>query len=136
MKVSAFYVTKSGKVIEEKDIVKVGVETAKTVALVGCMNSTLPVLYGGMPLNGMVAHASTTEAVQSVSSIASAFDPLINTLQDLSEPFSFAFALKGLFMKMQGNESEGNKTMKNAMYGYLTVQFLPEVYDLLKLVKL
>ena len=39
-------------------------------------------------------------------------------------------------MKMQGKENEGNKVMKNAMYGYLTVQFLPEIYDLLKMIKL
>lgn len=135
MKVSAFYITKNGKLIEEKDLVKLGEETIKAVVLAGSINSVLPLIQSGLPLTGIVAQASTVGGAET-SAIADAFDPLIHTLQDLAEPFSFGFALKGLFMKMQGKESDGNKTMKNAMYGYLTVQFLPEIYDLLKLIKL
>ena len=96
-------------------------------------SAALPLVKADLPL-GLVAHASA--GVENASAIADAFDPLIATLQDLAEPFSFGFALKGVFMKMQGKENEGNKVMKNAMYGYLTVQFLPEIYDLLKMIKL
>jgi len=128
MKVSVFYITKNGKLIEEKDIAKLGGDTLKAVAMITCVNGALPLIQGSL-----VAQASTTETG---SAISDAFDPLISTLQDLAEPFSFGFALKGVFMKMQGKENDGNKTMKNAMYGYLTVQFLPQIYDLLKLIKL
>lgn len=133
MKVSAFYITKNGKVIDEKDVAKASLSIGKTVAMSACTHGALPLIQSDLPL-GLIAHAS--DGVETASAISTAFDPLIATLQDLAEPFSFGFALKGVFMKMQGKENEGNKVMKNAMYGYLTVQFLPEIYDLLKMIKL
>lgn len=133
MKVSGFYVAKNGKLVDEKDVMEAIVGVAKTVLMSTCTHAALPLVKADLPL-GLVAHASA--GVENATAIADAFDPLISTLQDLAEPFSFGFALKGVFMKMQGKENEGNKVMKNAMYGYLTVQFLPEIYDLLKMIKL
>lgn len=135
MNVSGFYVTKNGKLVDEKDVANVGVGVAKTVLMTTCTHNALALVQGGATL-GMIAHASdvatTVNGVQQTSTIATAFDPLIHTLQDVAEPFSLGFAMKGVFMKMQGKESEGNKVMKNSMYGYLTIQFLPKVYDLLR----
>ena len=116
MKVRGVYVTKNGKLVDEKDVMEVSVGVAKTVLMSTCTHAALPLVKADLPL-GLVAHASA--GVENASAIADAFDPLIATLQDL-----------------QGNENEGNKVMKNAMYGYLTVQFLPEIYDLLKMIKL
>lgn len=138
MKVSGFYVTKNGKIVDEKDAMKVSVGVAKTVLMTTCTHQAVGLIQTQLPL-GLIAHASdlnTTTAVvngtQQVSSVSVAFDPLIHTLQDVAEPFSMGFAMKGIFMKMQGKESEGNKVMKNSIYGYLTVQFLPKIYDLLR----
>ena len=133
MKISAFKKKKNGRTIDEKDVVMVVSSATKTIAITSCGAYALPILKDSMPLTGIVAQASSLE--ETGTAIADAFDPLIHTLQDLAEPFSLAFCLKGIFMKMQGHEAEGNKAMKNSIYGYLTVQFLPQLYDLLKAIK-
>lgn len=137
MKISAFYVTKNQKVIEGKDLVNGIGYVAQGVALAKIGEQALPIIYNTMGMGGIVAHASTVvDGASTTPNITQAVAPIIQTLQDLAEPFSYGFAIKGIMQKMSGKENEGTKTLKNALGGYVVVQFLPEVYKLLRLVEL
>ena len=68
--------------------------------------------------------------------IASGMQPLLDVLKDLAEPFSYAFMVKGFLSMMAGNEHEGKKTIKYAIGGYVGIQFIPQIFDLIKSLKL
>lgn len=132
MKISAFYVTKNQNVIDEKMVLKNSTQIIKGVAFAKIGIEVLPLIENTQ----IIAHASTVTNASENVNVSQALSPLINTLQDLAEPFSYGFCVKGVLQKMAGKENEGNKTIKNALGGYLVVQFLPEIYKLLELVKL
>ena len=68
--------------------------------------------------------------------IASGMQPLLDVLKDLAEPFSYAFMVKGFLSMMAGNEHEGKKTIKYAIGGYVGIQFIPQIFKLIKDLKL
>ena len=68
--------------------------------------------------------------------IASGMQPLLDVLKDLAEPFSYAFMVKGVLIMMAGNEHEGKKTIKYAIGGYVGIQFIPQIFKLIKDLKL
>lgn len=68
--------------------------------------------------------------------IANSMQPLLDVLKDLAEPFSYAFMVKGFLSMMAGNEHEGKKTIKYAIGGYVGIQFIPQIFDLIKSLKL
>ena len=68
--------------------------------------------------------------------IASGMQPLLDVLKDLAEPFSYAFMVKGFLSMMAGNEHEGKKTIKYAIGGYVGIQFIPQIFKLIKELKL
>ena len=139
VKISMFYITNDGKVINEKDVVKGVGKTVHALAMVTMGGEVVPVVVDTIGATGIVAHASTniatTVATATTPDIGTAVAPIIATLQDLAEPFSYGFAIKGVLQKMSGKDNEGAKTLKNALGGYVVVQFLPEIYKLLRLVK-
>ena len=59
--------------------------------------------------------------------IANGVQPLLDVLKDLAEPFSYAF---------MGNEHEGKKTIKYAIGGYIGIQFIPQIFSLIKSLKI
>lgn len=138
MKVSVIYVTKNQKVITEKELVEVIGKTTKEVAqgviMVKCGGQIIPMIANAssLPLTGIVAHASD---VYQPNTITDAFDPLISALQELAEPLAYGVGIKGFMQRMTGKESEGNRTIKNAAYGYLGIQFLPSICDLINKIK-
>ena len=72
----------------------------------------------------------------SAGPIADGVQPLLDVLKDLAEPFSYAFMVKGFLSMMAGNEHEGKKTIKYAIGGYVGIQFIPQIFDLLKGLKI
>ena len=68
--------------------------------------------------------------------IANSMQPLLDVLKDLAEPFSYAFMVKGFLSMMAGNEHEGKKTIKYAIGGYVGIQFIPQIFKLIKDLKL
>lgn len=81
----------------------------------------------------MVMAQSSNEVVPASSgSIADAVRPLTKILTDLAEPVSYGFMTKGAIEYMAGKEHEGKKTIKAAAGGFLGVQFIPQVFRILK----
>ncbi|MTI47859.1 MAG: hypothetical protein FH761_08460 [Firmicutes bacterium] len=69
-------------------------------------------------------------------SITQSLQPLIKVLQELAEPVSYGFMIKGFMSIMSGNEHEGKKTIKNAIAGFLGIQFIPKIFAILKNIQL
>lgn len=134
MKVSVMYVTKDQKVITEKEIMKATREVAQGVVMIKYGGVIIPMIANSssLPLTGIVAHAAD---VYQPNQITEAFDPLISALQDLAEPLAYGIGIKGFMQRMTCKESQGNNTLKNAAYGYLGIQFLPSLCDLIGKIK-
>ena len=62
--------------------------------------------------------------------------PLISILQDLAEPVSYGFMIKGFLQIMAGDDHAGQKTIKSAIGGFLGIQFIPKVFAIIKGVKI
>ena len=119
MQVVGFYCSKSKGKFQSKvkeiqiDVDKVTMQAAITLIM----------------LNGMTT-------VAWAGPIASGMQPLLDVLKDLAEPFSYAFMVKGFLSMMAGNEHEGKKTIKYAIGGYVGIQFIPQIFKLIKDLKL
>ena len=64
--------------------------------------------------------------------IGSSVQPIIDVLKDLAEPVAYGFMIKGFLSMMAGNEHEGKKTIKYALGGYVGIQFIPQIFKILK----
>ncbi len=138
MKICAFYVSKKQRVIEEKDVrkaiegmAKIGV-SALTIAQLTPLLMTLI----GEP---MVAHASdlvymgTNQGgiAKSVDELIDRAEEIIYALQRIAYPAAYGFAIKGVLEKMSGQDSLGSKHIKEALKGYVLIQLLPTLFDLI-----
>lgn len=65
-----------------------------------------------------------------------AVQPLIDILVDVAEPVSYGFMVKGFIQWMAGKENDGKKTIKASAMGYLGVQFIPQIFKIIKTIKL
>lgn len=113
MQVVGFRVDRRGKVKDyttsfkeiEKKIIKMSVYLV-------LFNATGQVVYAG----------TITQGVQ----------PIIDVLKDLAEPVAYAFMVKGFLKLMSGAETEGLKTIKYAVGGYIGIQWIPEVFKIIR----
>lgn len=78
----------------------------------------------------------TTSSTVSASGINNALQPLISILQDLAEPVSYGFMIKGFLQIMAGDDHAGQKTIKSAIGGFLGIQFIPKIFAIIKDVKI
>ena len=74
--------------------------------------------------------------IYAATNISKAVQPLVDILIDLAEPVSYAFMVKGFFSWMAGQEHEGKKTLKASIGGYLGIQFIPQIFKIIKEIKL
>ena len=74
--------------------------------------------------------------VVSASGINNALQPLISILQELAEPVSYGFMIKGFLQIMAGDDHAGQKTIKSAIGGFLGIQFIPKIFAIIKGVKI
>ncbi|MBY6761809.1 hypothetical protein HYH84_12770 [Clostridium botulinum] len=112
MKVIGFYYNKNNK----NKVKEIQIDVDKIL-----MQTTLTLIM----VNGMstVAYAGTiTESVQ----------PIIDIFKELAEPASYAFMTKGFLSMMAGNEYEGKKTIKYAIGGYMGIQWIPKIFQIIK----
>ena len=138
MKMCFFYVTKKQRVIENKDIAKVIECMAKVGASAFVISQISPILYDlvGTPIT---AHASTfatskveTSAItEGANKLVAISEELVKSVQKIAEPVSYGFCVKGILEKMSGNENIGNKHMKDSLKGYVIIQVLPMIYDMI-----
>lgn len=143
MKICAFYVTKNQRVIEEKDVLKAIDGLAKIGVSAIVISQITPIMmeFIGEPI---VAHASSSIAYNggaidsgslepAVNKMLSKADEIVNALQRLAYPVSYGFALKGILEKMSGNEQVGSKHLKEALKGYVIIQVLPMLFDVINI---
>lgn len=83
----------------------------------------------------LVSGTSTITKVHA-DSIAESFMPLVVVLQDLAEPVSYGFMIKGFLQIMAGNDHAGQKTIKNSIGGFLGIQFIPKIFEIIRSIKL
>lgn len=79
-------------------------------------------------MNGNVTHAYT--------GISEAVKPLVEVLVDAAEPVSYGFMVKGFITWMSGAEHEGKKAIKSSIIGYLGIQFIPQIFKIIRSIKL
>ena len=139
MKVCAFYVTKKQRVIEEKDVTMVMEYLVKAGASAFVLTQLSPILTNlvGTPVT---AHAATfgtdvtngalTEGTDKILGIA---NEIISALQKIAEPVAYGFCVKGILEKMSGQENVGSKHMKEALKGYVVIQVLPMIFDMINI---
>lgn len=84
---------------------------------------------------GMLLVLSSSNSV-SANNINQALQPLISVLQDLAEPVSYGFMVKGFLQIMSGDDHAGQKTIKSAIGGFLGIQFIPKIFAIIKGVKI
>lgn len=63
--------------------------------------------------------------------LSNAFDPLIETLKSLAKPAAIGFMIKGGLEVISGNEHKGKKTMKHAVQGFVGIQWIPVIFDII-----
>ena len=119
MQVVGFYCSKS-KENKQSKVKEIQIDVDKTV-----MQAAVTLIM----VNGMTT-------VAWAGPIANSMQPLLDVLKDLAEPFSYAFMVKGFLSMMAGNEHEGKKTIKYAIGGYVGIQFIPQIFKLIKDLKL
>ena len=84
---------------------------------------------------GIALIVSQSQTVNA-NSINDALQPLIKVLQDLAEPISYGFMIKGFLQIMAGDDHAGQKTIKSAIGGFLGIQFIPKIFAIIKGVKI
>ncbi len=70
------------------------------------------------------------------TNVSESLRPLLRVLQDLAEPISYGFMIKGFMQIMSGDEHQGYKTIKLAISGFVGIQWIPYIYKIIKTVKL
>lgn len=80
--------------------------------------------------NGNIVYAAE------YTGISTAVQPLINVLVDLAEPVSYGFMVKGFFQWMSGAENEGKKAIKSSLVGFMGIQFIPQIFKLIRTIKI
>lgn len=113
------FIYKEDKKVKDINITKQDIEKAIIQSsLVGIT------VYNG--LDSGAAHAgSVTQSLQ----------PLVDILKDLAEPVSYGFMIKGFMKIMAGEEHEGMKTIKGAIGGYIGIQWIPYIFNIIKNIK-
>lgn len=112
MEITGFYVSKKGEV-KNMDI-----DVNKTLVKAGVIG--LVFMEG---INGGTIYAKT---------ISEGLQPLVDVLKDLAEPISYGFMVKGFLKIMAGEEHEGIKTIKEAIGGFIGIQWIPQIFKIIK----
>ena len=139
MKISAFYVNQKQQTITEKDVkkafapfVKLGIATIIVTTSINAIPMELidgPIVASANSGIDMVIQANPVgEAVDKIRSVT---DQLIDGLQRIAEPVAYGFCIKGILEKMSGQQNVGDKHIKDSIKGYVMIQILPFVFDLI-----
>lgn len=67
--------------------------------------------------------------------ISQGMQPIIDILKDLAEPIAYGFMIKGFMKIMAGDETEGLKTIKYAIGGYVGIQWIPFIFRTIQTIK-
>ena len=138
MKISAFYVNQKQQTITEKDVKKVIAQLTKIGVSTLIISQVAPVLFDlvGTPIvasanSGIDMVIQADPVGEAVDKIISVTDQLIDGLQRVAEPVAYGFCINGILEKMSGQENVGSKHIKDSIKGYVMIQILPFVFDLI-----
>lgn len=138
MKISAFYVNQKQQTITEKDVKKVIAHLTKIGVSTLIICQVTPVLFDlvGTPIvasanSGIDMVIQANPVGEAVDKIISVTDQLIDGLQRIAEPVAYGFCIKGILEKMSGQQNVGDKHIKDSIKGYVMIQILPFVFDLI-----
>ena len=84
----------------------------------------------GVPATILIVSSNTQ--VLAESSISAKLHPVIALLQDLVEPVSYCFMIYGGLKIISGNKSRGLEILKDAAAGYVLVQWIPWLFDIIR----
>lgn len=117
MKVIGFYVRENRKQVHKVKEIHVDVNkvTMKVALTLVFLNGTSTVAYAG----------TITQSLQ----------PIIDVLKDFAEPLAYGFMIKGFLKIMAGDEHEGFKTIKYSIGGYVGIQWIPFIFNIIKGIK-
>ena len=143
MKISAFYVNQKQQTITEKEVKRFVKRLAKvgaTITIIHC-TTPLPIELINTPIivnassevvnSGVDLIVQANPVGEAVDKIISVTDQLINGLQRVAEPVAYGFCIKGILEKMSGQQNVGDKHIKDSIKGYVMIQILPFVFDLI-----
>jgi hypothetical protein len=74
----------------------------------------------------------TQNHVHAAANVKQAMKPIIDTLKDLAEPVTYAFMIFGGLKYASGHSAEGGKIIKNAIGGYILVQWIPWIFSIIR----
>ena len=138
MKISAFYVNQKQQTITEKDVKKVIAHLTKIGVSTLIISQVTPVLFDlvGTPIvasanSGIDMVIQANPVGEAVDKIISVTDQLIDGLQRIAEPVAYGFCIKGILEKMSGQQNVGDKHIQDTIQGYVMIQILPFVFDLI-----
>ena len=84
----------------------------------------------GVPITILIV--SSSSQVLAESSISTKLKPIIALLQDLVEPVAYCFMIYGGLKIISGHKSTGLDIIKDAAAGYVLVQWIPWLFDIIR----
>lgn len=79
---------------------------------------------------------SNGNVVYAYNGISTAVQPLVDILVDAAEPIAYGFMSKGFIQWMAGQEHEGKKSIKSSIVGFIGIQFIPQIFRIIRTIKL
>lgn len=64
--------------------------------------------------------------------IKTGLKPIIQTLQDLADPVAYCFMIYGSIKYITGHAQEGQKMIGSAIGGFILIQWIPWIFDLIR----
>ena len=87
-------------------------------------------LMAGMPVSMMLS-ADNVFAMDITGKIMTAFNPVIELAQGISYPVAFIMLSGGMLLIMMGQKHRGLSLIKWAAIGYIGMQFVPALMEIL-----
>ena len=84
----------------------------------------------GAPAALVIGNALTQNVY--AANLKASLKPIITTLQDLAYPLTYGFMIVGTLKYIAGQSQEGKKTIKDAVAGYILVQWIPWIFGLIE----
>lgn len=83
-------------------------------------------------LNALLTTTIISDKASARTNIAESVMPLVEVLQDLAEPISYGFCIKGFLQIMAGDEHNGMKAIKSSVGGFIGIRWLPSLFGIVK----
>lgn len=86
----------------------------------------------GVPVTLMIASMGHQEVLAAGTNVKQKLKPVIDILQDLAEPVAYGYMILGAIKYISGHSNEGGKMIKNAVGGFILVQWIPWLFEIVR----